>query len=130
MLLIDNTYICVLISGTFEDCIEHLVAQRAGRAGDAELRSYVVEEVNQRFRNPDHGTISRLLKQFSGSYQESFRAKVSHDSDAASALASIINNKNLLAHEGTSNLQLTLGDIDTYYRRSIPILEALEDILL
>jgi len=123
------SYICVLILGVLEDCVEHLVAQRVDKAGDNEIRNYVVKVIDERFRNPDWGSISGLLGEFSQEYKAAFTDRISHDSIEANALRDVINNKNSLAHAGTSKLNLTVTDVDGYYRRVVPILEALEQIL-
>jgi hypothetical protein len=122
-------YVTVLIVGVVEDCIEHLVAQRARKTKDSEIEHYVVQSLEQGFRNPDHGKISGLLKMFSEDYQRKFRQRIPHDGKEAIALQSVVGNKNALAHAGTSNLQLTIKEVDNYYRDIKPILEVLEDIL-
>ncbi|MFH1486340.1 MAG: hypothetical protein ABIH46_09735, partial [Chloroflexota bacterium] len=86
--------------------------------------------VDQRFRNPDYGTISGLLKQFSPAYQQSFVKRIPPTGSEASALNSMLTNKNALAHVGISKLQLTVSDVKQYCERVIPILETLEQILL
>ncbi len=122
-------YISVLIVGVLEDCVEYLVGKRVRKTQDSETEHYVVQSLHQRFRNPDHSAISSLLKDFSEEYQQTFKEKIPHDGNEAIALQSVVNNKNSLAHIGTSNLQMTVGDIDEYYRRIVPILEVLEEIL-
>ena len=122
-------YLSVLITGMVEDCIEYLVSQRVGKTQDREVQDFVSETLRQRFRNPDRGRISDLLKQFSTSYQQRFAKRIPHDGSAATALRSIVENKNSLSHTGTWKLQMTVADADNYYHRILPILEALEDVL-
>jgi hypothetical protein len=123
-------YISVLIMGVLEDCIEYLVAQRVSKTNDAEIQHYVGEILHQRFRNPDYGSISGLLKEFSEEYQQRFKERISHDGMEATALQGIVANKNSLAHGETEKLQMTVSDVDGYYHRIIPILEVLEQILV
>lgn len=122
-------YVTVLIVGMLEDCIEHLVTLRAEKTGDNEVGNYIAKTLRNHFRNPDYGSISGLLKQFSEEYQRSFREKISPEGTEADALMSIVDNKNELAHVGTWKLQLTVGDVTGYYHQIVPILEALEQIL-
>ena len=122
-------YICVLILGVLEDCVEHLVAQRVDKTGDNEIRNYIVKVIGERFKNPDWGAISGLLGEFSQEYKRAFADKILHNGTEAGALQDVIINKNSLAHAGTSKLNLTVTDVDDYYRRVIPILEVLEQIL-
>lgn len=122
-------YISVLLTGVVEDCVEHMVAQRTERTNDSHLHHYVCLVLSQRFRNPNHGAISGLLKEFSDEYQRLFKERIPHDGKQAEALQAIVDNKNSLAHLGTRKLQLTVGDVRDYYGRILPILEALELIL-
>ncbi len=122
-------YISVLILGVFEDCTEHLVIQRVGKTGDNEIGNYVNKVIGERFRNPDYGSISGLLGEFSTEYKAKFKKKIAHNGTEAVALQAIVDNKNSLAHVGTEKLQMTVSDVDGYYHRIIPILETLEKIL-
>jgi hypothetical protein len=123
------SYICVLILGVLEDCVEHLIAQRVDKTGDNEIRNYIVKVIGERFKNPDWGAISGLLGEFSAEYKITFAHKIAHDSSEADALQGIVDNKNSLAHVGTSKLNLNVTDVDDYYHRVIPILETIEEIL-
>lgn len=122
-------YISVLIMGVIEDCIEYLVIQRVSKTQDPEIQHYVGKVLGERFRNPNWNSISGLLKEFSEDYQRKFTEKISHNGSEASALESIMKNKNSLAHVGTEKLQMSVSDVDGYYHRIIPILEVLEQIL-
>ncbi|MDP2935629.1 MAG: hypothetical protein Q8O86_03970 [Dehalococcoidia bacterium] len=122
-------YITVLIVGVLEDCIEHLVAQRVQKTGDNEIGNYVGKVLSERFRNPVWGYISGLLGEFSEGYQRRFSQMISHNGSEASALMSIVSNKNELAHVGTWKLEMTVTDVTDYYHRIVPILEVLEQIL-
>jgi len=120
-------YLVVLISGVYEDCIEHLVHTRASKSKDSQLMSYVDNRTDRTFRNPDTSSVVGLLGEFSKTYKERFNATV--DPDSRVALDSIVNNKNWLAHGETSKLQVTVADVRGYFQRSARVLEALEDIL-
>lgn len=123
-------YVTVLIVGVIEDCVEYLVAQRVRKTRDSEVEHYVVQSLQQGFRNPNHGAISGLLKMFSEDYQRRFKQRIPHDGKEAIALQSVVGNKNALAHVGTSHLQLTIKEVESYYHDIKPILEVLEDILV
>jgi len=123
-------YTSVIITGMLEDCIEYLVSQRVGKLNDNEIKNYVCCNINKHFRNADYSAISGLLKEFSSDYQKKFSEKIIPNGTEATALESIIGNKNSLAHFGTSKLEMTTKDIDEYYHRIIPVLEVLEEILI
>jgi len=120
-------YLVVLISGVYEDCIEHLVNQRARRSNDQELSSYVRERTHRSFMNPNTQNIVSLLDRFSKAYKKSFVKRVNSTSKAA--IDSIVDNKNWLAHGDTGKLQVTVRDVSDYFRRSARAIEVLEDIV-
>lgn len=120
-------YLVVLISGVYEDCIEHLVHERASKSNDVELTSYVDKRIQQTLRNPNRSCVVGLLGEFSAAYKEQFNVRVA--SGSTDALDSIVSNKNWLAHGETWKLQVTVADVHGYFQRSIPVLAALEDIL-
>jgi len=122
-------YTSVIITGVLEDCIEYLISQRVCKVNDTEIRNYIRCNIDRHFRNADYSTISGLLKEFSHDYQKSFSDKIVPNGIEATALDSIIRNKNSLAHFGTSKLELTANDIEEYYQRIMPVLEAIEEIL-
>lgn len=122
-------YISVLIVGILEDCIEHLILVRVGKAGDNQIMNYVGKVLKDRFRNPDYGSISGLLGQFSEEYQRKFKGRIPPGGREGTALDSITENKNSLAHVGTWKYQMTVGDVEEYYRRIVPILGVMEEIL-
>ncbi len=123
-------YISVLITGVIEDCVEYLFTQRVLKITDKEVEHYVLKVISERFRNPTYSSITGLLKEFSSDYQDIFKAKISHDGKEATALESVVDNKNSLAHIGTIKLQMTISEINDYYQRIIPILETVETILI
>jgi len=122
-------YICVLFLGVLEDCVENLIEERAKRAGDTEVGNYVVKMIGDHFRNPDFGAICGLLGEFSRDYKDEFSAKIKPNGTEAEALQALVDNKNSLAHEGVCKLTLSVKDMDDYYRRVIPMLQVLEQIL-
>ncbi len=121
-----SSYLVVMLSGVYEDCIEHLLSLRAGRAGDPEVSAFVAKTVDKTFRNPTFDKIVGILGKFSQQYATQLKTVV-QDRDAR-AIDSIVNNKNLIAH-GKRSSQLTLGEVSDFHRRTVLIFEALENIL-
>lgn len=122
-------YISVLIVGVIEDCIENLIAMRAKKANDPEIHNFVVRMIEQRFRNPDYQKISEILLNFSSTYRDTFKSRITPNGNESDALKSLIGNKNALAHTGIANLNLTIGDVQSYYNKSMLVLQELEQIL-
>ena len=120
-----SAYLTVVISGVYEDCIEHLFGERAAKAGDAELQYYVKTTLGERFRNPKYAKIIEMLSKFSPDYVKQLRGLV--EEPARLGLDSIVDNKNLVAHGSVSNA--TLADVSKYYADAKALLDALEDVL-
>ena len=119
----------VLVCALIEVAIKALVVHRANRTGDAELKNYT-ENAVKFFRNPQYGDIKGLLGNFSKEYADGFSNTVPHDSKTASAIGSIVNNKNSLAHTGGPKANLTLENVRSYFDSILETLCCLEDILI
>lgn len=118
-------FLAVKICGVYEDCIEHLICQRAARATDTEVYQYVKSSIAESFRNPKFSRIIEILSKFSSAYVDALKNGIDHKSRVA--LDSIVDNKNAIAHGRSSNV--TLSDIKDYHSRCMPIFELLEAIL-
>lgn len=118
-------YLVVSISGIYEDCIEHLFIQRAGKNNDKEMQNLVKTFIDRHFRNPNYENIKKLVKAL-GSKRENILQKI--DTKSIDGLDSIVNNKNNIAHGKVSNA--TVGDIMGYHQNALKIFEVLEKILL
>ena len=121
-------YFTVLISGMVEDCIEHLIRQRCANTNDRELTDFVSKLVDQRFRTPNSSSIADLLGMFSDSHRQQYLAEV--PIPAREALGSIVANRMAVAHTGTWKSNATIGEIEQYFGRIEPVLEAVENVLL
>ena len=121
-------YVTILISGVVEDCIEHLVKQRAAKSQDPELTEFVSRLVGGSFSNPRSDYIARLLGRFSSAYEEQYQDSVPLSS--REALGSVMANRLSLAHTGTWKQPTTIADVQSYFSRIVPILSVVEDILL
>ncbi len=121
-------YISVLISGVVEDCIEHLVIERARISNDSELQEFVKSSIARQFRNPKSEDIANLLSGFSGTYRSLYNNSVEQESKEA--LGSIITNRMALAHRGEPQSNFTIGDVHRYFDLIVKILEVVESILL
>ena len=121
-------YISVLIAGVVEDCVEYIVVQRACKANDPHLESFVRSSIDRQFRNPNFDRIGEVLARFSGEYQNDYKDSVSRE--AREALGSIIGQRISLTHLGTAQSHLTVQDVSRYFELIVGILEVVEEILL
>ena len=121
-------YISVLISGVVEDCVEHLVVQRASKANDPYLEAFVESSIDRQFRNPRSRDIADVLGRFSDDYRKSYEDAVSME--AREALGSIVANRLSLAHVGMPQSHFTINDVRRYFELIVEILDVVERILL
>ena len=118
-------YLVVLVSGAFEDCVEHLVGERAAKTKDAEVVNFVRQATHRLFRNPEYRYVKNLVGEFSTKYADELDTKV--DSNAREAINSIVTNRHAVSHGHAPTV--TLGDVEGYFQRAAPIFNALEEIL-
>ena len=119
------SYLVVLISGYYEDCVEYLVEVRAGKAGDADVRSFVRACVEKVFRSPKFENIRDLIGLFNESYKKALEDQV--DEKARSAIGSIVNHRHSISHG--KPIAVTLGDVEMFHNHAKPAFEALESVL-
>lgn len=118
-------FLAVMISGVYEDCVEHLVCERVKRASDIEIHHYFEKDISESFRNPEFGKVQGILGEFSKNWADDIKKKVDYPSQQA--LDSIVADKNAIAHGKSSTL--TVSDIKNYHRRCKSIFVVLEGIL-
>ncbi|MFH1031188.1 MAG: hypothetical protein V1767_01255 [Chloroflexota bacterium] len=123
------TYIDVCLLGVLEESIELLFRERAGRSGDKYTANYICDDLDHFFQNPKQGKIVEVLAKFDHNLASAFGAKFPANCSEMTALRDINSIKQNLAHLGAYNLNLTIGDIEDYFNRVIPILEAIETSL-
>lgn len=121
-----SSYLVVFISGVYEDVIEYLFIQRAGKSNDKEIENFVKVIIDKQFRNPNYDNIRELIKGLDSKYQAILESRI--DIKNKDGINSIVNNKNSIAHGRISNT--TINDVATYHNSAIKIFEELENILL
>jgi len=121
-----SSYLVVFISGIYEDCIEYLFIQRAGKNEDKELENLIKVLIDRHFRNPRYEKIKELVKALEPKYGNQLESKI--DLKSKEGIDSIVSNKDNVAHGKTSNA--TLNDINIYHDNASKIFEELENILL
>ena len=122
-----SAYLIVLISGTYEDCIEHLFVQRALKSGDKELKNFVEKLIGAHFRNPHYERIKKWINFLNPLYGEKLDSKI--NTKEREGINSIYTNRIDVAHYGKA-LKINLNDVTDYHSRSIKIFNVLENILL
>jgi len=120
-------YLLVLICATFEEKIESLIIERAGRSGDTELKSFVRSAVDQIFRNPKTSDIGGILNRFSTAYKDAFREEIKSNLQAETSFNNIITNRHKIAHSSGSNM--TFAELVESYEEAHTIFDAVAKVL-
>lgn len=126
MLSMLSSYLCVLISGIYEDSVEYLFQQRAGKNGDTELSSLIQYLIDKQFRNPFYASIKDLVENLNPSFAVAIHNKAGMR--GIEAINSIVTNKNNLAHGKYA--EATFNDVKQYHESAKCIIEELERLLV
>ncbi len=120
-----ESYLVVLISGIYEDCLEYLINRRVDRAGDVEVSAFIEKTLTIQLRNPNWENITKMLGWFSKKWVTTMNKRIRNQ--AKTSLNNIVYNKNAVAHGNTSSL--TLGEIKNCHKNCKSIFEKLEKIM-
>ncbi len=118
-------FLVVFICGIYEETIEVIINERISRLNSHEVSKFIRNSVRWSFRNPKIDNIKKLLERFDDSWEKSMD-RIS--SKAKTALNSIVDNKNALAHGDPCNV--TLSDVIEFYQNSRPIIEEIDKVIL
>jgi len=130
-------YLVVRAYSEFENRIRVLIARRCALTEDTHLKNFAQRyakcgtEENQFEKDRSSGKIrlgdlADTLKAFGPDYCQAFRDKT-ENTKAHLAWDQIINNRHNIAHQ--SPLGLTLEELSTAYKHSLPILDAFAEAL-
>lgn len=120
-------FLIVYICGLYEEIIETTVIEMTHKLGNQEIENYIKNSLNSYFRNSNTDKIIELFSKFNNqTWSNAIKALPEKNK---SALNSIVTNKNSLAH-GQSSLNLTISDVETYYKDSKVVIEKIDDLLL
>jgi hypothetical protein len=120
-----ESYLVVLLSGIYEDCLEYLINKRVNQAGDVEVSAFVEKTLDIQLRNPNWDNLTKVLGWFSKKWVTTLNKKIRNR--AKTDLNNIVTNKNAVAHGNTSNL--TLAEIKNCHKYCKSIFEKLEKII-
>lgn len=120
-----ESYLVVLISGVYEDCVEYLINRRVDQVGDVEVSAFIEKTLDVQLRNPNWENLTKILGRFSKKWVITMNKRIRNQ--AKTDLNNIVYNKNAVAHGNTSNL--TLGEIKNCHKNCKSIFEKLEKIM-
>lgn len=96
-------YLCVLLSGYAEVCVEDILRDYASTKGDARLRRQVGHTLD-RFNNPKPGQINALLATFDAEWAAKLDDFFLSRQECRDALSSVVDHKNKIAHGDDSQV--------------------------
>ena len=119
-------YLLVYICGAYETEIKKMVAERAAKAGDKELESFIRSTIKT-FRSLSIEDIrGSLLGRFSDGYKSSFDSKIL-GTEAATRFSNIILNRHSLAHG--KEINITFDELVESYYKAEEVLIAIKEAL-
>jgi len=116
-------YLCIRISGFLENCIRIYFLEYANLKCQDYVKTFMENRL-KRFPNPTWSEITKLIKDFNEQWVIDIKKSV--PPQWLSSLESINNNRNNIAHGGTSSV--TLRELALYYQDIVNILETIENI--
>ena len=116
-------YLCVLVCGFLENSVELCLIDYCRKRGDENMNNFVSNELRS-FQNPRMGKILELFGSFSKTWEEDL--KQHSEGRISDAINSIVANRHLIAHGGTS--QLSMSAVKGYYADVIRAVETMRSI--
>lgn len=117
-------YLCVLVSGFFENAIVSLLLDLAQRRSGPEIASFVEREL-ERWTNPNVEKICTLLGSFSHSWRtDAEKFLIDERKESVNSLVAL---RHKIAHG--DSVGTTLSQVKRYYGTILEVLEFIADLL-
>jgi hypothetical protein len=114
-------YLCIRVTGFLENCVRIIFSEYSTTRASDHVSTYVSNKL-RRFPNPTFTNICKITNDFNGHWKDVFKASV--PSKIRQSLESINNNRNAIAHGGTSTI--TVGQLRAYYNDILILIDELE----
>ena len=116
-------YLCILVCGFLENSVELCLIEYCKRRADENINNFVSNQLRS-FQNPKMGKIVELFASFSKTWEADL--KTDTDGRILDAVNSIVANRHLIAHGGTS--QLSMSSLKGYYADVVRAVEIMRRI--
>jgi hypothetical protein len=116
-------YLCVRVSGFIEDCVRTVFSDYVDANSKNSVKTFAIAKL-KKFPNPTWSAILALTKDFDENWAKQLKTNV--DNSCSDAVDSIVTNRNIIAHGGSSSI--TLNELEGYYRKAIQVIDELEKI--
>jgi len=117
-------YLCVLVSGFFENAIVSLLLDLAQRRSGPEIASFVEREL-ERWTNPNVEKICTLLGSFSRNWRNDAEAFLIDE--RKESINSLVALRHKIAHG--ESVGTTLSQVRSYYKVIVEVIEFIADLL-
>ena len=116
-------YLCVLICGFIENSVELCLVEYCKKRGDENVNNFVSTQLKS-FQNPKMGKILELF----GSFSKTWETELKTDTEGRilDAVNSIVANRHMIAHGGTSHL--SMSSLQGYYGDVVRAVEIMRRI--
>ncbi len=122
-----TVYLLILICGAFENELERLVVERAKRAMDDDLTSFVQNSMKEYHGLKVSDLKGKLLKKFGVKHTSSFEGFLQREWEAVQKYQNIVTNRHSIAH-GTP-IYMTFEELIGSYSESKKVLKEIQTIL-
>lgn len=125
-----SKYSIILASGTIESCFKIIIADfLLLHTTNESLSSFINNSIRETSKNPSYQNIHNVLKGIDKNLSRNFKDKVGaleHKEQILSALDSLVENRNSLAHGGSPTT--TASQVKNYFEYAIKVLTVLEEV--
>jgi hypothetical protein len=119
-------YLLMIICAEFDDRFKKLIETRAARAGDAQLKNFIVHACGRIVRGNKVAELTGHLSGFGGACKTDFHSAVA--ATAVTSYDNIMTNRHTVAHYTTSH-SMTFADLERAYNDSRDVLKAVATAL-
>lgn len=125
-----SKYAIILASGTIESCFKIIIADfLLLHTTNESLSSFINNAIRETSKNPSYQNIINVLKGINRELSQKFKDKVGeleHKEQILSALESLVENRNSLAHGGSPTT--TASQVKNHFEYAIKVLIVLEEV--
>lgn len=125
-----NKYALIRACGAIETAYKSLVADHCSKSSKKEVQNFIDSQVRDRSRNPSYDAVIQMLKAFSGTWSDQYKARISALPTSAAIISShksLVEARNDFAHGG--NPSTTVQDVIDYFLHCRVAVEILDDII-
>lgn len=122
-----NSYAVIRASGSLERILKTIIYNKLTENVSAETNQYISKMILESSFNPTTGKIINILQDISSDWTNQFKNYIEENTKKKGDLNSLIQARNSFSHGNSINL--SIGDIITYFESGVDIMSELDIIL-